>query len=120
MPVEAGVDLFAELERLLGEVDPVAPAAVLAELARLSETGTGTEAQAARVGQRLAAERCRTVEAPTAGDLGGADGAIVGLAAAGACGYVVTNDARLRDRVHAVDVPVISLRGQNKMAVIHP
>ena len=46
MPVECDVRVFDELDRLLGDVEFVTPAAVIAELDRLA-TGAGEEATAA-------------------------------------------------------------------------
>ena len=118
MPVEADVDPFVELERLLGAIDAVVLPAVLSELTRLSEGGTSMEARAARVGRRLAAEHCRTL--PPRTDADGADAALVSLSTAKECDYVVTNDGPLRERLHALGMPVISLRGENTLAVIYP
>ena len=115
-PVEAGVDTFAELERLFGATAPVVPRAVRSELDRLAETGAPAEAAAASVGRQLAAERCR----PIGRDADGADREIERLARDGAVDYVVTNDRALRNRLLDADIPVISLRGQAQMEVIRP
>ncbi|MFB6121865.1 MAG: PIN domain-containing protein [Haloferacaceae archaeon] len=112
MPVECGVRVFEEVERLLGESpDWATPAAVVAELDELSEGG-GTEATAASVGRDLA-ERCRVVET----DASYADDALVELAARGDCEYVVTNDLPLRDRLLERGVRVIGLRGRNTLHI---
>ena len=116
MPIEADLDPFDELERLLGRVDPVVPQAVRGELASLGATGSSEEARAARLGEQLADERCR----PMNHERDRADDALVELAEQGRIDYAVTNDAPLRERLHAVGLPVISLRGQNTLAVIHP
>ena len=75
----------------------------------------GEEAAAASVGRDLA-ERCRTIGTTESY----ADDAIVELAREGSVDYVVTNDKPLRDRVLDADVPVIGLRGKNKLAVTQP
>ncbi|MFC6989639.1 DUF188 domain-containing protein [Haloplanus sp. GCM10025708] len=112
MPVECGVRVFEEVERLLGESpDWVTPAAVRTELDRLS-AGGGTEATAASVGLDLA-DRCRTVET----DASYADDALVDLAERGDCEYVVTNDLPLRDRLLERGVRVIGLRGRNTLHI---
>ena len=116
MPVELDVRVFDELDRLLGEHDPVAPRAVLEELRRLRDAGMGEEAMAANVGLDLANERCRVVEHGASH----ADDAVVDLAEAGSIDHVVTNDRPLRDRVLDAGVPVIGLRGRNKLAVTQP
>ena len=115
MPVEANVRVFEELERLLPEAEPVAPQAVMRELRGLAE-GAGKEAVAASVGLDLAEERCRIIESTPSY----ADDAIVELARAGEFEYVVTNDGPLRDRLLGVGVPVIGLRGRNKLAITQP
>nr|WP_254545593.1 twitching motility protein PilT [Halomarina sp. BND7] len=108
MPVECGVRVFDELDRLLGEYECIVPRAVLLELEGLAR-GSGTEATAAAVGRDLA-ERCTTVGT----DATYADDALVELAELGACDYVVTNDRPLRDRL---SVGVIGIRGRNKLAI---
>ena len=116
MPVESDVDPFEEIERLLGRADTVVPVAVARELRELSTAGTGDRARAAKVGSRLAADRCRELDH----EHESADTAIATLAADGAVDYVATNDGPLRDRVLAAEIPVISLRGRNNMTIIHP
>ena len=115
MPVELDVRLFDELERLLDSFEPTAPQAVLEELRRLSEKG-GREGTAANVGHDLAAERCLVVDT----EAGYADDALVELAREGTVDYVVTNDRPLRDRILEASVPVIALRGRNKLAITRP
>ncbi|MFC7008732.1 PIN domain-containing protein [Halalkalicoccus salilacus] len=115
MPIESGVRVFEELERLLPEGEPVAPDAVVRELRGLAE-GAGEEAVAASVGLDLVRERCRIVESPRSH----ADDAIVSLASAGEFEYVVTNDGPLRERLLGAGVPVIGLRGRNKLEVTQP
>ncbi len=115
MPVELDVRLFDELERLLDDYEPTIPQAVLEELRRLSEKG-GEEGTAANVGHDLATERCLAVDT----EASYADDALVELAREGAVDYVVTNDRPLRDRVLEASIPVIALRGRNKLAITQP
>jgi rRNA-processing protein FCF1 len=110
MPVECDVRVFEELDRLLDAPEPVVPAAVVAELDRLAD-GAGEEATAASVGRDLA-DRCAVREA----DADDADDAVVELARA-TDAHAVTNDAPLRERLSDAGVPVICLRGQNKLAI---
>jgi rRNA-processing protein FCF1 len=114
MPVECDVRVFEELDRLLGTYDPVVPAAVLAELDRLA-AGSGEPARAANVGRDLAG-RCerRSAEADTADD------AVRELSLAPDVTHAVTNDGPLRTRLLESDVPVICLRGENKLAITQP
>jgi rRNA-processing protein FCF1 len=117
MPVECDVRVFDELDRLLGDYEPVIPRAVVDELAKLA-TGAGAEGTAASVGRDLA-DRCRVAETEESY----ADDAVVELAeresAAGET-VVVTNDRPLRDRLLERDVRVIGLRGQNTLAITEP
>lgn len=114
MPVEAGVRVFDELDRLVGNYDCVVPGAVVAELDKLSESG-GAEGTAASVGRDLA-DRCEHVstEEPYADD------AIHELATTGGVDVVVTNDRPLRDRLLDAGVPVIHLRGRNQLTRTQP
>ncbi|MCU4718967.1 PIN domain-containing protein [Halapricum hydrolyticum] len=114
MPVECDVRVFEELQRLLGSVDPIVPAQVLAELESLSG-GASEEATAASVGLDLA-DRCRMVEA--APDY--ADDAVLAVAQREGVEYALTNDRPLQERLLAAGVPVISLRGEHKLAITHP
>jgi hypothetical protein len=115
MPVELEVRLFDELDRLLGAdgYDLLVPAAVLAELGKLAD-GEGTEAVAASVGADLAG-RATTIEHKESY----ADDAVVEVARRRDA-VVVTNDAPLRDRLFEVGIPVIGLRGRNKLELNRP
>jgi hypothetical protein len=113
-PVEVGVRIFEELDRLLGEWDCVVPEAVVAELESLSG-GASQEATAASVAADLA-ERCRTV----GHEQSYADDALVELVGTGVADAVLTNDAALTERLHEAGVPVINLRGRNQLAYTQP
>jgi rRNA-processing protein FCF1 len=113
MPVECDVRVFEELERLLGPFESVVPRAVRDELEKLA-AGNGKEAVAASVGADLARDRCRTVEHTEEY----ADDAV--LEVARECDCAVTNDGPLRTRLLAAGVPVISLRGRNKLGLTQP
>ncbi|SEH13110.1 hypothetical protein SAMN04487967_1154 [Natronorubrum sediminis] len=115
MPVELDVRLFDELDRLVDAYEPTTPQAVVEELRRLAEKG-GTEGTAANVGHDLATERCLIVDTEESY----ADDALVELAREGVVEYVVTNDRPLCDRVLEECVPVIALRGRNKLAITQP
>ena len=134
MPVELDVRLFDELDRLLDSgprpmddapgdaaitdeagYQPVAPQPVLEELRRLAEKG-GTEGTAASVGHDLATERCLPVDTEESY----ADDALAELAQEGVVDAVVTNDRPLRERVLAEGIPVLALRGRNKLGLTQP
>jgi hypothetical protein len=115
MPVECDCRVFEELDRLLGAPDCVVPRAVRDELDKLAD-GAGEEATAASVGRDLA-ERCRTVDH----EADYADDAVLECAVSDdEVTHAVTNDAPLRDRLLDANVPVLSLRGETKLAVTQP
>jgi len=127
MPVECGVRVFEELDRVGADLtdaatggatdaaDYVVPRAVIDELERLS-TGAGEAATAAGVGLDLAREQCRVTEH----DADHGDGAVFECATREGVTAAVTNDKPLRSRLLDAGVPVISLRGANKLAVTRP
>jgi len=112
-PVEVGVRTFEELDRLLGEYDPLVPEAVLAELDRLA-TGGGEAAKAASVGADLARRECETVSH----DAADADDAVLEIGRE--VEYAVTSDMPLRRRLLEANVPVICLRGRTKFEITEP
>jgi len=114
MPVETGVRVFDELDRLLGAYDCVVPTAVREELSKLAASG-GEEGRAASVGADLAS-RCDIVSTTESY----ADDALFALATTGEVDAVVTNDAPLRSRLLDAGVPVIHLRGRNKLIRTNP
>jgi rRNA-processing protein FCF1 len=113
-PIEANVRPFEELDRLVPGNEAVVPIPVVTELEGLSGSH-GEAGTAASVGLELAS-RCRSVETTATY----ADDAIVELATEGRVAYVATNDRELRNRVLSRDVPVIGLRGRDKLAVNRP
>jgi rRNA-processing protein FCF1 len=138
MPVECHLRLFEELDRVAADrtdvataggsartgadpadggdrADLVVPRAVVAELERLAD-GAGEAATAAGVGLGLARERCRVV----AHDARSGDEAVFECATRDGVAGAVTNDGPLRRRLLDAGVPVISLRGENKLAVTRP
>ncbi|SFS11688.1 SSU processome protein Utp24 [Halomicrobium zhouii] len=114
MPVECDVRLFDELRRLVGDQPLVTPEAVVAELEKLAD-GNGKEATAASVGLDLV-DRCEAV----ATDADYADDAVLELASHPDATHAVTNDKPLKRRLLDAGVPVISLRGQHKLAITQP
>jgi rRNA-processing protein FCF1 len=114
MPVECDVRVFDELDRVLGEYDPVVPRAVVDELEKLAGPD-GEEGIAASVGRDLA-DRCAVLD--HGADY--ADDAVVELATGSSVDCVATNDLPLRDRLLARGVPVIGLRGRNKLGITQP
>lgn len=111
-PVESGVRLFEEIDRVVGPAELAVPAAVVEELERLADGG-GQEGKAASVAADLV-ERCTVVEHEA--ETG--DAAIRELAPA--YEYVVTNDAQLRERLREAGVTVLGVRGRTTLAVFEP
>ena len=114
MPVECDVRLFEELDRVVGGDGYVVPEAVGEELAKLAD-GAGQEATAASVGRALL-DRVET-RATTAEY---ADDAVLELARRDGATHAVTNDAPLKRRLLDAGIPVISLRGGNKLGITQP
>ena len=123
MPIRNDVRVFDELDRLVPGNEPVTIQAVVDELDALTETESGKEAMAARVGADLA-RRCRLVEPDPGveieGDEAHADDVFVTLARRGRFEYVATNDGPLRQRLLGARVPVIHLRGRHKLIITQP
>ncbi len=105
MPFQFHLNLEAELQRLLGEVDIAVPTPVLEEVRLLA-----THDRDARAAQRLAA-KYRAVEGH-----GSADDAILDLAL-NLHAVVVTSDQPLLDRLKKEGVPRIFLRSRSHLAL---
>jgi rRNA-processing protein FCF1 len=111
-PSQHNVDVFEEAERLVGGYDAVVPDAVVRELAALADKGNGDAA----VGLRFARERCEVVRT----DETHGDDAVVDAAREDDDTAVATNDARLKERLLEINVPVLYLRQKNRLEVEHP
>ena len=116
MPVECNVRLFEEVDRLLSTDSGayLVPNSVRAELDKLAD-GAGTEATAAAVGRDLL-DRCSVVGT----DADYADDAVLELATREDVTHAVTNDKPLKHRLLDAGIPVISLRGRNKLGITQP
>lgn len=112
MPLEQGVDLFAEVQALVGAFDPLVPTEVRAELAGLARGG-GRRGAAARFGLSLAGTCAEE-------GLGARDGSVdAGIAAYARdhdC-YVATSDRTLRRALLRDGIPVIALRGPRRITL---
>ncbi len=106
MPFQFGINLDAELTRLLGSCKIVVPESVVGELVNLS--GRNPDAKAA-LGL---ARRCEIVPVGAANP----DEAILTLARARR-GYVLTNDAGLIELLRKARVPAIRMRGRTHLAI---
>lgn len=109
IPVQFGVNIFSELERL-GYKDHIAPSSVVRELKGLKMLSKGKDKLAANAGFTLSGE-CRQVITE-----GPADDAIVELAIEESCA-VLTNDKELQERLANKNVAVVYLRGKTHLEI---
>jgi hypothetical protein len=107
IPVEEGVDIFAELERLLGLPRCMIPTPVLEELRRLRERAKPAEARRIDLALRLA-ERCEPLEVELM-EGEEVDDLLLRIGKELGC-LVATNDSELKRRLRREGVPVIYLR----------
>jgi rRNA-processing protein FCF1 len=110
-PLEHGVDLFSEVQALVGAFDPIVPREVRAELVGIARE-RGRRGAAARFGLALAGE-CRE---ESLGEEGSVDHRIARFAHSNDC-LVATSDRALRKALLADGVPVIALRGPRRIAL---
>lgn len=107
IPSEEGVDIFEELERLLGFPRCLVPTPVLEELERLREGATPSEERKIELALRLV-ERCELLEAKLEkGEK--VDDLLLRLAKELGC-PVATKDKELRRRLRRDGIPVVYLR----------
>lgn len=109
VPFQFGIDIFAELERLLDvEYEVLVPTPVVRELEQLSKVG-GREARDARSALEL-------VKGLKVLEMGGdADTALLASASGGT--VICTNDKLLRERVRQKRAPVIHMRQRKYLAL---
>jgi len=107
IPLEEGVDIYSELERLLGLPRCLVPKPVLEELKRLRDAASPLEAKRINLALRMA-ERCETlnVELEEGEEV---DDLLLRLAREMRC-PVATKDGELRKRLRREGIPVIYLR----------
>ena len=116
IPVQFGVDIFSELNRL-GFSHFLTASAVLRELARLSQTVSGSDKAAVRIALQLA-QKCRIVDADS--DLSEtkssayADDVLFNYAVENSIA-VLTNDVQLRQRLTQKGIRVISMRQTKRL-----
>ncbi|MCD6480166.1 hypothetical protein J7L65_05210 [Candidatus Bathyarchaeota archaeon] len=107
IPLEDGVDIFSELERLMGLPRCLVPRPVIEELRRLREMASPSEARKIGLALKLA-ERCELLDVELA-EGEDVDDLLVRLAQELRC-PVATKDGELRRRLRKIGVPVIYLR----------
>ncbi|WP_457619730.1 hypothetical protein [Methanopyrus sp.] len=114
IPHQEGVDVFSELDRLLGSYRPIVPRQVLEELERVERAATGRDRIAARVALSLVDAKGIEVV-----DVEGKDGdeAILNLARRWDRVYVATRDKELKKHLWELGVPVITLRQRTHLVI---
>ncbi|MDF1557073.1 MAG: DNA-binding protein [ANME-2 cluster archaeon] len=110
IPVQFGVDIFKELNRL-GFDEFLAPSAVVRELNALKKLARGKDKLAANAGLTLT-QRCTQVMGE-----GPADDAIEELAIAEGAA-VLTNDIELKKRLCSKDITVVYLRTKDHLEMM--
>ena len=114
MPAQFQIDLFDELHRLIGGIEPVVLSGVVQELTGLSRA-KGRDGAAAKWGLALS-ERCTVVESRELTSES-VDAQLIEYATLSG-GFVVTNDRRVRDALFSRGIGVISMRGQKKLEIL--
>jgi len=112
-PLEHGVDLFSEVQTLVGAFDAIVPTEVRAELSGIARQ-RGRRGAAARFGLALAG-RCIEESLGSAED-GTVDERIARYARTHDC-LVATSDRELRRSLLDDGVPVIALRGPRRITL---
>jgi len=109
-PIEYHIDIFDQIPRVLGrKTELIIPTAVYKELKRIMKTANRKRASLALT----LAKKCRIVETPTEkGE--DVDDVIIRLAQSWKT-PVATNDRELRERLRAIGIPVISMRGKGRL-----
>jgi hypothetical protein len=115
VPVEFKIDLFSEVESLLGRrVDFVLLSPIKRELELLAAKDSPKTRRQAVFALRLA-EKCKFVPVENDENLT-TDDAIVKVAKAWSC-PVFTNDRQLRRRLRDISIPVIYLRQKSRLDI---
>jgi rRNA-processing protein FCF1 len=112
LPVQFGIDLFSELQNLLGAYEPLVLEGTIRELEHLGRA-KGKDASAARVGRALA-ERCTVVRDSSV--TGTVDEQIVQYAEKSGS-VVVTNDIALKNILKEKGVRVIGMRKKQTLEI---
>ena len=114
MPAQFPLDLFDQIQDIMGAFEPIVLEGSVLELAGLAKN-PGRNGAAARYGLALA-EKCTTVR-PDEPVPGTVDEQVLAYAGRTGC-PVVTNDRDLRNALLARGIGVISLRKQKRLELI--
>jgi len=109
MPYQFGINIEKELSRLLGICRIIVPRTVVEEIEKLAEQG-GEMGRAAKLGLSIIKKRgFRLMETENKGDDGVLETAVKMDAA------IVTNDKELKRRAKELNLPIIYLRGGDRL-----
>jgi len=113
VPAQFKIDVFEELMNLLNQrFEPILLSATYQELQRMAEEGSPSRRKQASLALKLA-KKCRLVNIEKgAGETN--DDVILRIATAWKS-PVATNDRELRKKLRGRDIPVIFLRGKNRL-----
>lgn len=107
LPLQFKIDIFDEIESLIGRFEPIVLSTTLEELKKLSKAKSGKTSKQALLALELA-RKCRIVEVNRR-PCESYDDVILRMAKK--CGgAVATNDGELRKKLREAGIPVIFLR----------
>ncbi|MFQ5759125.1 MAG: PIN domain-containing protein [Candidatus Bathyarchaeia archaeon] len=113
VPSQFRVDIFEELESLLGQrVDPVLLSPTYQEIRKIAEKGPPKMRQQASLALKLT-EKCRVVQVERGFEEACDD--VIARVAKEWRSPVATNDGTLRRRLRNINVPVIYLRQKSRL-----
>lgn len=112
MLFEFSIDLEDELQRLLGKYEIIIPEPIIEELKNLSKFGEGKQSRIAKPALKLS-KKYRKVKLDKEKK---GDDAVLYLAKKLQT-FVLTNDKELKEKLKDESLPVIYLRGKQKLAV---
>jgi len=114
IPFQFRVDVFEQLNSLLGKCEPVVLSTTLNELESLTLRGSERIRRLASAALELA-DRCRMAEAER--ELGeSSDDVILRMAQEWKC-IVATNDSKLRRRLRGLGIPTVFLRQMSRLDI---
>lgn len=114
VPFQFKIDIFSELERLLGKVEPIVLSTTIAELEDLARKGSSKMAKQALAALELA-RKCSEWYVETFLKES-CDDIILRFAELEGC-IVATNDAVLRRRLRKAKIPVVYVRQRSHLEI---
>jgi len=117
IPYQQRVDVFGEIERIIvARYELIVPSGVIDELQRIQEDGSGSDRIAAKVAMGLIEDRDQHIRKIRSH--GNVDEFILDFAVNNTGSVVCTNDKELKRRLRKSRVPVVHLRGKNRLELI--